>query len=177
MGFLGLTYELELELDLTKEEFREGLSYNVAKPKFGSFFADIFSTSGLKYKGTVDSESFNLTFPKSLFKPSHFYPVIAGEFHETTNGLKVNIKVSSLNWLALALMSQLTIAVLFATFLFLRMANDITDIIVMYSMLLIVLLPLIGIELYRMNKGARIAIEEIEKDVNRIETTYNKTYE
>ncbi|MEL7001899.1 MAG: hypothetical protein AAFN93_04095 [Bacteroidota bacterium] len=173
---MKFTYTRELELNLKQQDFQEGLAYNVTKAKFGSFFTDLFTSTGAKYKGTVRLESFTLTFIKSLSNPRLFYPVIMGKYHEIDNSLKVNIKVTSINWLARILLIQLVAVILFARYLFLGIANDLTDIFVISLLLLAVMLPITAIELHRMSKVARTTIEEIEKDIQRIETAYNSRY-
>jgi hypothetical protein len=176
MGFLGLTHERELELDISREAFRRGLERNIGEQSIGSFLTGMISTKEPehKYNGTVDSNSFSLTFPKSLHRPSLFYPTITGNFDETKTGLKVNFRVTSLNWIAKALIFQLILATLFIIVVITGVANDLTDVIVISTMFLIVFIPISGIELYRMNKGARTAITEIERDIWSIETTYNR---
>jgi hypothetical protein len=173
MNLITLTHKHELELGLTKENFRIGLEFNVSKPRIGSFFMDQFSSTGPKYKGKVNDSSFSLSFPKSIYRPELFYTVISGNFIETETGLNVKVRVSAFNWYIKTLISQFILAAIFVAFLATGV-NDLTGVIVMLIMVLTVFCPIVGIELYFANKGAITAMREIKNDILTIATTYNK---
>ena len=93
---MKLIHEIDLTVNVSKEDFRERLNYNVAN-RHTSFIRDLFSSDGHKYSGIIEDSHFKLKFPKSIYRPELFSIVINGSYSETNDGLQVKIAVSSIN--------------------------------------------------------------------------------